>query len=209
MNIYSKLAAACSLALVASTAQAAAIGVGDFTSPTIVGFGNPGNGVANVATPLVIGPVSITDPDAATVWWWGADNAYNDCVGGCVTTSHFTPGTLKFTLADEVAMAGFYVGQATAFSLTVSFFDAGDNLLGSVIAAGAGDGVAFAGWQSLGAGIKSVTVANVVPNSFVTATRSAYLQAAVPEPASWALMIAGFALVGAGLRGRRTAVRFA
>ncbi len=32
---------------------------------------------------------------------------------------------------------------------------------------------------------------------------------AVPEPASWALMIGGFALVGAGMRRRRTAVAFA
>ncbi len=32
---------------------------------------------------------------------------------------------------------------------------------------------------------------------------------AVPEPASWAMMIAGFGLVGAGLRSRRTRVVFA
>ena len=33
--------------------------------------------------------------------------------------------------------------------------------------------------------------------------------AAVPESATWAMMIAGFAMVGASLRRRRTAVRFA
>ena len=33
--------------------------------------------------------------------------------------------------------------------------------------------------------------------------------AAVPEPATWAMMIGGFALVGAGLRRRKAAVRFA
>ncbi|MBO9669954.1 MAG: PEP-CTERM sorting domain-containing protein [Sphingobium sp.] len=32
---------------------------------------------------------------------------------------------------------------------------------------------------------------------------------AVPEPASWALMIAGFGVVGAGLRRRKLAIRFA
>lgn len=40
----------------------------------------------------------------------------------------------------------------------------------------------------------------------------AYLDAqnpAVPEPATWAMMIGGFALVGASLRKRRTSVRFA
>lgn len=34
-------------------------------------------------------------------------------------------------------------------------------------------------------------------------------QGAVPEPASWAMMIAGFGLVGAAMRRQRTAVRFA
>lgn len=35
------------------------------------------------------------------------------------------------------------------------------------------------------------------------------LAAAVPEPATWAMMIGGFGLVGASLRRRRTTVRFA
>lgn len=33
--------------------------------------------------------------------------------------------------------------------------------------------------------------------------------AAVPEPASWALMLAGFGLIGCALRARRTSIRFA
>jgi hypothetical protein len=32
---------------------------------------------------------------------------------------------------------------------------------------------------------------------------------AVPEPASWAMMIGGFGMVGAAMRRRRTAIRFA
>jgi hypothetical protein len=35
------------------------------------------------------------------------------------------------------------------------------------------------------------------------------LSGAVPEPSSWAMMIGGFALVGAGMRRRRTSVAFA
>ncbi len=42
-------------------------------------------------------------------------------------------------------------------------------------------------------------------NVSVTAVSSG----AVPEPATWAMMIGGFALVGASLRSRKTAVRFA
>ena len=42
-----------------------------------------------------------------------------------------------------------------------------------------------------------------------TSTRGAPEAPGVPEPASWALMIGGLGLVGASMRHRRTAVRFA
>jgi hypothetical protein len=35
----------------------------------------------------------------------------------------------------------------------------------------------------------------------------AYQMAAVPEPATWAMMIGGFAFVGAAARGRRSTLR--
>jgi hypothetical protein len=45
------------------------------------------------------------------------------------------------------------------------------------------------------------------PNLRVT-TAEMFSAGAVPEPASWAMMIGGFALVGASLRKRRVAVSF-
>jgi len=45
--------------------------------------------------------------------------------------------------------------------------------------------------------------------SYASSAGSATLDAAVPEPASWAMMVAGFGLAGATMRRRRTAVRFA
>lgn len=46
------------------------------------------------------------------------------------------------------------------------------------------------------------------PNLPIAAGKIALVGGAVPEPASWALMIAGFGLVGATLRQRRSTVRF-
>ncbi len=45
--------------------------------------------------------------------------------------------------------------------------------------------------------------------SFSTAVIPGLTSAAVPEPASWAMMIAGFGLAGAALRRRKTTVKFA
>jgi len=88
----------------------------------------------------------------------------------------------------------------------VSCFDAGHNLLGTVVASGAADGVTFAGWEDSG-GVAFISIQNPVDNGFFTSAQSGYLQAsgAVPEPAAWALMIGGFALAGAALR-RRSAL---
>jgi hypothetical protein len=40
-------------------------------------------------------------------------------------------------------------------------------------------------------------------------TQFSAVTADVPEPASWAMMVGGFGLMGAAMRGRRTSVRFA
>lgn len=42
-----------------------------------------------------------------------------------------------------------------------------------------------------------------------TAVRSTFIPGAVPEPASWAMMIAGLGVVGASLRRRKSAISFA
>jgi hypothetical protein len=55
--------------------------------------------------------------------------------------------------------------------------------------------------------VKGVTSASDVAATYTgTATFSA---AAVPEPASWALMIGGFGLIGAAMRRRRTGLQLA
>jgi len=193
----------------AGAAQAGAIGVGAFTAPVITGFGNPAP-TAVVAEPLGIANYTFTTPAATNLIWWQAGNGFNDCVGGCVTTTLNTVGTSPYSLDVDLggafALAGLYVGQATAYSLDVSFFDAGHALLGAVNVAGGGDGVSFAGWESDLNKVASIQVTNQTADNFVISAQSGYLQAngGVPEPASWALMISGFGLAGAALRRRRT-----
>lgn len=57
----------------------------------------------------------------------------------------------------------------------------------------------------------TVTIGSITSDSFDAFNIQRLTVTAVPEPASWAMMIAGFALVGGGLRRRKagTAIRYA
>jgi hypothetical protein len=203
--LHLALAAAAALSL-AGAAHAAQITTADFTSPVITGFGNP-NPTAVVPEPLDISNYSFTSANADGLQWWQAGNGFNDCVGGCVTDLDGVG--LHVDLGGSFALAGLYVGQATAFSLNVDFFDAAHTLLGTVVATGAGDGVSFAGWEDDTNKVAFIDVTLPVADGFKVSAQSGYLQAngGVPEPAAWALMIGGFGLAGGMLRRRaRSAV---
>jgi hypothetical protein len=204
---YLALAAALAGSL-AGAAHAGQIGVGDFTSPVTTAFGGP-DPTSVVSEPLSIANYTFTTPSTTGLIWWGPGNPFNDCVGGCVTTTTDTAGAdgygLNVDLGGGFALAGLYVGQATAYSLDVSFFDASHTLLGTVNVSGAGDGVTFAGWESDIDKVASIQVLTPTSDNFVVSAQSGLLQAiggAAPEPASWAMMIAGFGLAGAMLRRR-------
>ena len=185
-------------------AQAAQVGAGAFTAPTTVSFGNPGVPGAYSFEPegLAIAPVVFTTASGAGLRWFGGGNGFNDCIGGCVTTNDFGPSTLIATLNQSYNMVGLYVGQAGAFDLAVSFFDTANVLLGTVNVSGASDGVAFAGWESSST-IGRVGIVNASSNGFVLAAQSGLFQnAAVPEPATWAMLILGFGAVGGAMRRR-------
>jgi hypothetical protein len=191
----------------AGAAHAGQITVADFTSPVVQGFGSP-NPTAVIGEPLSIANYTFTTPGSTGLIWWAPGNGFNDCVDGCVTTTLDTTSTdgygLNVDLGGGFALAGLWVGQATPYSLNVSFFDASSVLLGTVNATGGGDGVSFAGWESDLDKVASIRVVNPVADLFVVSAQSGLLQAngGVPEPASWAMMITGFGLAGGMMRRR-------
>ena len=156
----------------------------------------------------------------------------SDNVTGTVTFN--TPLGANLNLANvlaDVSSFSFTAGPETLTNLTANAAwtqfqistDASGNITGWHIYAGLGGGGDFTltnNW--LGSSGDQVTVgayfqgdANFDPSeafalNHIAATFAPAATAAVPEPASWALMLGGFGLVGGALRSRRKVpVRFA
>jgi hypothetical protein len=120
--------------------------------------------------------------------------------GGSLTITKIGGGTFTFTGLDGVRgyfesgpsaslTANGFLGGSPVFSQnfvfsTINFVTVASNYSGAI------DELVFTGQRDFSAG---VTFDNVTLGS-----------GAVPEPASWALMIAGFGLVGAAMRRRQT-----
>jgi PEP-CTERM motif len=92
------------------------------------------------------------------------------------------------SFSNYVTGAGTFDGGSVDFSVPVSLLAGNNSFSFAYSAPGASNG----GGQSLGD--EGFNITNVV------------LSSAVPEPATWAMMIVGFALVGASMR-RRTTTR--
>jgi len=120
-------------------------------------------------------------------------------------------GDASFTITFTTAVSAFsldFAGIATPSSTTISLFN-GTTLL-STLTAGSGGQVRLSGAAA------SITSLKVTPGDFFDWVGVDNLDftpvatTAVPEPASWAMMLMGFALTGAMMRRRQTTrVRFA
>jgi len=126
--------------------------------------------------------------------------------GGYTGQVLYSNGATDFTINFDTAVGGFGLFaepdpfEVHHFTLTLSD--------GSTVS-GDFDGNAGAGFLGfVGDGIVSATLSSDVGFAFgdfyVTAGTGA-----VPEPATWAMMIGGFALAGAAMRRRSAAVRYA
>jgi PEP-CTERM motif len=105
--------------------------------------------------------------------------------------------TVDFSTADQNPIAKIY----------------GDTWIGVHFGAGAGLGGAVTGFYKLNAGVAGLQtiLLNITQGSsgfvmYKTGTAPPPPSPTVPEPASWAMMIAGFGLVGAAMRRRKAAI---
>lgn len=101
-------------------------------------------------------------------------------------------------------------GSFAAGSVTLTATDASGTQTHTIVGASTGS---FLGFVS-DTGVTNVTLAAVQPNSnFLWPTANNVILggqlAPVPEPATWAMMIAGFGLIGASMRRKIATVRFA
>ena len=124
-------------------------------------------------------------------------------------------GALTFTFARPIQAFGAYFSgiQTNFFADRITFSDGTiQNLsipgVGTTSSIGA---LSFVGFTDVGKSISSVRL--IASNALgadaigVDDVRFQNIAAAVPEPASWALMIAGFGATGAAMRRRRERVR--
>jgi hypothetical protein len=123
--------------------------------------------------------------------------------GTAAVSSFFGQPTTSFVDRGTVAFGPDQFGQFASFpSTTFARFSNGDNFLGLRVTAGGQDffGFAFTTNQTLnGIGFETS------PNTTITATTNFRTATApVPEPATWAMMLLGFAGIGAALRSTRS-----
>lgn len=108
-------------------------------------------------------------------------------------------------------------GYNNPYDATLALF-AGNTQLGSTIQAGSAGGVAPQQWQTFTTNYTATSNGNVklalqfnglgnTAADFVVDNIS--MTQAVPEPATWAMMLAGFGIAGASLRRRKTVLSFA
>jgi len=130
--------------------------------------------------------------------------AFLACRSGRCVANSFDGQTFRVTLGALVAAAGAYVsGFSDAWRVRADFFSGAGLLLGSVERQGSGFAPSFAGFATGGALIERVNFVDLTSDFRTIAIDDFTTIAApapVPEPATWALLIAGFGLAGIGLR---------
>jgi PEP-CTERM motif len=105
------------------------------------------------------------------------------------------------SFAAAVTSLSLYVGNSSDADYTAEFFDSSNALIGSQtisLIGGSYGELSFMG---------AISSARIFSTSNVwVADDLSFTAGAVPEPASWALMIAGFGLVGSAMRRRKPSV---
>jgi hypothetical protein len=131
-------------------------------------------------------------------------DSYNT-FGNSISNDGYAFNELYFNFAAPVSGFGFFFGASDS-PWTLTAYDAANNLLDTLVipvlsASNAGD---FFGIKAGGiayARLSGLTSDHIFLDNFTTAAAGPI--SAVPEPATWAMMIMGFGLVGAMARSTR------
>lgn len=184
--------------LASAVLAAAAIPSAAYADPHIV---NVGQSYTNAPISFTLGDstfmFSATDdwfaPTAVETGGTGEINT----IFGQPTTYFVDRGTVTFGASDQYA--GFS-------SPTTINYSNGDNFIG--LRATDGTNVYYGFAYTTNDMLNSYGF-ETTPGASITATVAGAPAGAVPEPASWAMMLGGFGLVGGAMRARRRAIAFA
>lgn len=133
---------------------------------------------------------------------WPAQPASNILISGFGPLTVTRTGGGTFSLASLDAQNGVYnpfLGGTTTVAVTGNLF--GGGTVNTVLTVGDPMATYTLGWTSL----TSVVFGDVVGSGYTGFDNFNF--SVVPEPTSWAMMVAGFGLMGAAMRRRGTIVR--
>jgi len=196
-------------------------------SPRGVVFSTPGTGFQVSSNAGSIAPVQFGGLNALYPTMFepfSAQRLFTAVGSNVVDVNFFLPGTTTAALTRGFGVMFSDVDLANTTSITL--FDAADVSLGTFFAPnlfGQNEtfsflGISFAdpriararitsGNGALGSGINETSTLDLVTmDDFLFGETALRTSGSIPEPSAWALLIAGFALVGAALRRRRTRI---
>jgi hypothetical protein len=142
-------------------------------------------------------------------------DGYNTTPGGA-NFVEVQGGNLVFSFATPIqAFGAYFSGIQTNFFQDVITFSDGTSQTINIPGAGTNSSTGaldFVGFTDVGASIASVTLTAGVPGSGfddIGVDDVRYLNSAVPEPSTWAMMLLGFAGLGFAFRQSRRKAAFA
>jgi hypothetical protein len=203
---FSALAAAACLAATAATPASAATAVVSFTGGSVfTGFSSDETvgfkfNTANAISVTQLGWLSTT-ANVASSHQIGIWNMSGTLLGSATVTPGAVDGTgFRYVGVSPIALAaGDYLigGRDTTSD--------GDNYRSSVSSLVMGSGITFLGSavSANGSGFANPNIINSITTGGRFGPNFTYTLAAVPEPATWAMMIIGFGMAGTAMRTRR------